>query len=200
MRSFALVVLVAATTISCSETPPPEDQAGLTGNCPPGQFCPSTTPTTTTTGTTTAPAPTTTSTSGSGAACTSIPVGAFATPLFTGMQQSEAPGMQPDGSSAAGQCSEGQTFEMPLTLQPGKCYTVIAVSAGMQELDAQIVSQPLPQAPPIPLAQDNQSGGVAVVAGKGSCYKNILPAAVPGKVIVKATKGTGAAAAQIYVK
>ena len=198
MRSFALVVLAAAA-ISCSSNPEPEDQANLApGNCPPGQFCPQAQPTTTTTTTGTAPPPATTGTSTGGAACTTIPVGAFATPLLTGMQQSEAPGMQPDGSSAAGQCAEGQTFEMPLTLQPGKCYTVIAVSMGLQELDAQIVSN-APPAPPVPIAQDNQSGGTAVIAGKG-CHKNILPVAVPAKVVIKATKGTGAAVAQVYVK
>jgi hypothetical protein len=108
--------------------------------------------------------------------------------------------MQPEGSSAAGQCGEGQTFELPLTLQPGKCYTVIAVSAGIQELDAQIATQPLPQVPPVPLAQDQSSGGQAVVAGKGSCFKNAAPIAVPGKVIIKATRGQGAAVAQVYVK
>ena len=200
MRSFALAVLAVAA-FGCSSNPEPEDQAGLTpGNCPPGQFCPSTTPTTTTTGTTTAPTPTATGTgTASGGTCTGIPVGAFATPLMTGLQQSEAPGMQPEGSSAAGQCSEGQTFELPLTLQPGKCYTVIAVSMGVQELDAQIATQPVPQAPPLVLAQDNTSGGQAVVAGKG-CFKNPSPIAVPGKVIIKATRGTGAAVAQIYVK
>ena len=119
---------------------------------------------------------------------------------MTELQQSEAPGMQPDGSSAAGQCAEGQQLELPITLQPGKCYTVIAVSMGVQELDAQIATQPLAQAPPLVLAQDNASGGQAVVAGKGSCFKNPSPVAVPGKVIIKATRGTGAAVAQIYVK
>jgi hypothetical protein len=200
MRSSVLVL--AAVAFGCSSNPEPEDQANLTpGACPPGQYCPQAQPTTTTTtpGTTTAPPATTGATSG-GAACTSIPVGAFATPLMTGLQQSEAPGMQPDGSSAAGQCAEGQQLELPITLQPGKCYTVIAVSMGVQELDAQIATQPLPQAPPLVLAQDNTSGGQAVVAGKGSCFKNPSPVAVPGKVIIKATRGTGAAVAQIYVK
>jgi hypothetical protein len=200
MRSSVLVVL-AAVAFGCSSNPEPEDQANLTpGACPPGQYCPSAQPTTTTTGTTTAPAPTTTGTTAAGGACSPIAVGAFATPLLTGLQQSEAAGMQPEGSSAAGQCAEGQQFELPLTLQPGKCYTVISVSMGVQELDAQIATQPVPQAPPLVLAQDNASGGQAVVAGKGSCFKNPSPIAVPGKVIIKATRGAGAAVAQVYVK
>ena len=40
----------------------------------------------------------------------------------------------------------------------------------------------------------------AVVAGKGSCFKNAAPIAVPAKVIVKATRGGGSAVAQVYVK
>jgi len=203
MRSFVLASTALAAVISsgCSshETVPPTTTGP--GDCPPGQYCAQNTPTPTTTTTTTAPAPTTTSTGTTGgSACSPIAAGAFATPLLTPLQQSEAPGMQPEGSAVAGQCTEGQTFELPLTLQPGKCYTVIAVSMGVQELDAMIAAQPLPNLPPTPLAQDNSSGGQAVVAGKGSCFKNAAPIAVPAKVIVKATRGGGSAVAQVYVK
>ena len=203
MRSPVPVVLVAVL-LGCSSNPEPEDQSNLAGGaCPPGQFCPQTTPTTTATTTATAPAPTATATGSApagGGACSPIAAGTMLTPLLTPLQQQEAPGMKPDGSAAAGQCSEGQTLEVPLTLQPGKCYTVIAVSAGLQELDAQIAAQPLPQVPPVALAQDQSTGGQAIVAGKGSCYKNAAPIAVPAKVIIKATKGQGAALAQVYVK
>jgi hypothetical protein len=200
MRSRSLVFVVLAAGIGCSSTPDPDDQANLNNPCPPGQYCASTTPTATTTTTTPTPTPTATGTAGTGTACSPIAVGAFATPLLVGLQQSEAPGMQAEGQSAAGQCGEGQSFEIPLTMQPGKCYTVVAVSMGVQELDAKIAAQPLPQLPPTPLAQDSNSGGQAVVGGKGSCFKNAAPLAVPAKVIVTATRGSGAAVAQIYVK
>jgi len=108
--------------------------------------------------------------------------------------------MQADGSAFAAQFQEGQTMEQPLTLQPGKCYTVVAVSMGIQELDAMIAAQPLPQIPPAPLAQDNSSGSQAVVGGKGQCFRNAAPIAVPAKVIVKATRGSGQAVAQVYSK
>jgi hypothetical protein len=129
-----------------------------------------------------------------------IAAAAMATPLLTPLQQSEAPGMQPEGQAFAGQFQEGQTLEQPLTLNPGKCYTVIAVSAGIQELDAMIAIQPLPNIPPQTLAQDNASGAQATVAGKGSCFKNPLPIATPAKVIIRATRGAGSAVAQVYVK
>ena len=137
---------------------------------------------------------------GAGVAASPIAAGSMATPLLTPLQQSEAPGMQPDGSAFAAQFQEGQTMEQPLTLQPGKCYTVVAVSLGIQELDAMIAAQPLPQVPPAPLAQDSSSGSQAVVGGKGSCFRNAAPIAVPAKVIVKATRGSGQAVAQVYVK
>jgi hypothetical protein len=199
MRSRSLVFVALAAALGCSSTPDPEDTANMNNPCPPGQYCPSATPTATTT--TPTPTPTATGTgTASGTACSPIAAGAFATPLLVGLQQSEAPGMQAEGQSAAGQCGEGQSFEIPLTMQPGKCYTVVAVSMGVQELDAKIAAQPLPQLPPTPLAQDSNSGGQAVVGGKGSCFKNAAPLAVPAKVIVTATRGSGAAVAQIYVK
>ena len=205
MRSLVLVSAAALAVVSsngCSshETTPPTTSGP--GDCPPGQYCAQNTPPptmTTTPPTTTTPPPATTGGTGTGA-CSPIAAGAFATPLLTPLQQSEAPGMQPEGSATAGQCQEGQTFELPLTLQPGKCYTVIAVSMGVQELDAMIAAQPLPQIPPTPLAQDQSTGGQAVVAGKGSCFRNAAPIAVPAKVIVKATRGAGSAVAQVYVK
>lgn len=108
--------------------------------------------------------------------------------------------MQAEGQAFAGQFQEGQTLEQPLTLQPGKCYTVVAIGAGIQELDAMIAAQPLPQLPATPLAQDNASGAQATVGGKGSCFRNAAPLAVPAKVIIKATRGAGSAVAQVYVK
>ena len=40
----------------------------------------------------------------------------------------------------------------------------------------------------------------ATLGGKGQCFKNPLPLGGPGKVILKATRGAGAAIAQVYVK
>jgi hypothetical protein len=207
MRPFVLVPLVSfvvlAVGAACSSTPEAEDPSMAANNpCPPGQFCPQTTPTPTMTNT--APMPTTTGTApaptGGGATCSPIAAGAMATPLLMPLQQQHAPGMQPEGSAAAGQCGEGQTFEIAFTMQPGKCYSAIAVGMGVQELDAMIAAQPMPNLPPAPLAQDSGSGAQAIVAGGGSCYKNFLPVPAPAKLIVKATRGQGAAVAQLYVK
>jgi hypothetical protein len=130
-----------------------------------------------------------------------IPMAAMLTPVLQGMAAAEVPGMQPDGQAFAGQFQEGQTLEQPLNIQPGKCYSVVGASAGIQQLDIQIVAQPAPMLPPVVLAQSNTSGGNATLGGKSAgCWKNPTPIGGPGKVIVKATRGAGAAAAQVFVK
>jgi hypothetical protein len=126
---------------------------------------------------------------------------AMATPIITSTAGDEVKGMQPEGGAFAGQFQEGQILEQPINIAPGKCYAVVAVSLpGVQELDAQIVAQPVPQLPPATLAQDNQTGGVAIVGGKGNCFRNPTPIAVTGKVILRVTKGAGIAGGQVYVK
>ena len=113
----------------------------------------------------------------------------------------EAPGMSPEGGPFAGQFQEGQTLEQDITISPGKCYTIVAVGLGIQELDMQLLTQPVPQVPPVMLAQDATTGPQATIGGKASgCWKNPTPLGAPGKVVLKATKGAGIAAAQVYVK
>lgn len=122
------------------------------------------------------------------------------TPVLTQLAAGEIQGMQPDGSPFAGQFQEGQVLEQPFNIQAGKCYSVVGASMGIQELDIQLVlvASPLP---PQVLAQDNTQGGTAVLGGKSSgCFKNALPLGGPGKIVVKATRGSGSAIAQIYMK
>jgi len=130
-----------------------------------------------------------------------IPMAAMLTPAIQAMAASEVPGMQPEGQAFAGQFQEGQTLEQAINIQAGKCYSVVATGAGIQELDIQIVAQPMPGLPPVVLAQDNTTGSNATLGGKASgCWKNATPLSGPGKVILKATRGAGTAGAQIFVK
>ena len=211
----ALLILVSAACSSDKEQDAQYPQGGnnLAQNCPPGQYCPPGASSggyppgsyPSATGTApggTAPAPTGTAPGGSGGSATPIAPGAVAaaTPVLTAMAASEVQGMQPDGGAFAGQFQEGQTLEQQFNIQPGKCYSVVGVGIGIQELDLQIAAQPVPNLPPTVLAQDNSSGPNATLGGKGNCFKNPLPVGGPAKVIVKATKGSGMAVAQIYVK
>ena len=127
---------------------------------------------------------------------------AVAQPILQGLAATEVSGMQPDGSSFAGQFQEGQVLEQPINIQAGKCYSVIGAGMGITQLDIQLVVQPMPQLPAQVLAQSTAGqGGTAVLGGKAAgCFKNPLPLGGPGKVIVKATQGSGIAAAQVYIK
>ncbi len=178
--------------------PPGQYQPGQYGGqqTPPGQYPPATGPV----GTAPPPASTGAPPAGSGGGQAQPINAAMATPLITALAQSEVQGMQPEGGAFAGQFQEGQTLEQPFNIQPGKCYSVVAVGGpGITELDAQIVFQ-IPPAPPAVLAQDNASGPNATVGGKGACFKNPFPIGGPAKAIIRATRGGGLAGGQIYVK
>jgi hypothetical protein len=201
-RLFAILSLsVACLGISaCSSTPDPVAPVDPNA-CPTGQLCPPPAPTTpVATATTTAPAPTAAATTA--ATATALPplAGAAVTPVLTGMASTEAPGMKADGSPFAGQFKEGDTLEQAINIQSGKCYTIVGASiGGIVELDIQLVAQTAPL-PPVVLAQDSTTGPTATLGAKGQCFRNPLPIGGPGKVILKATKGAGLAAAQVYIK
>ena len=156
----------------------------------------------TATATNTAPAPTATNTAGGSSATPMAPAAAAgADVILGGLATQEAPGAQPDGTAFAGQFTEGQTLEQPINLQAGKCYTIVAASlGGVQELDVMIQGQLAPL-PPTTLAQDNTTGPNATLGGKAAgCWKNPSPLPIPAKIVLRVTKGSGMAAAKVYVK
>lgn len=119
------------------------------------------------------------------------------------LQQKHAPGMKPDSQIFGGMINEGQTIEQQATLMPGKCYTIIGTTlAGVEELDISVnIITPLPTLSPL-LAVDGMTGPQAIVAGSPNCYKipPIMMIATPVKIIIKASKGSGIAGAQMYAK
>ncbi len=119
---------------------------------------------------------------------------------LTMFANTEAPGMAKEGPTLAGNFQEGQTLEGSFTFQPGKCYTVLAVGAGIQEVDIEMqYVTPIPGLAPS-IGKDSQKGTQASIGGKGNCLKPLSPFPANAKYIVKATKGAGVAAAQLYVK
>jgi hypothetical protein len=114
----------------------------------------------------------------------------------------EAPGAQPEGSAFAANFQEGQVLEQPINIAPGRCYTVVGAGMGVQQLDIQLVAQPAPMLPATVLAQSQQgSGPTAVLGGKAAgCFRNPLPFGGPAKIVLRATRGAGMAAAQVYSK
>jgi hypothetical protein len=112
----------------------------------------------------------------------------------------EAPGMAKEGATIAGNFQEGQTLESAFTFQPGKCYTVVAVGAGVSQIEVEMqYVTPLPGLAPS-IGKSTQKGPQASIGGKGNCLKPISPFPANAKFIVRAAKGAGVAAAQLYSK
>jgi len=122
-----------------------------------------------------------------------IPLNAFAV--------TEAPGAKAEGPVLAGQFQEGQSLEQQVQLLPGKCYTVLSVGTGtITEMDIQLILlTPVPGLSSV-LAQDTGSGAKAELGAKNNCFKWSAPLGVNAKYVMKATRGSGVAAGQLYVK
>ncbi|MBW2529594.1 MAG: hypothetical protein JRI23_35785 [Deltaproteobacteria bacterium] len=137
---------------------------------------------------------------GGGSAQPIDPMAAQAASIPIGQRApTEAPGMQPLGDPFAGNFQQGQTLEQSFEMHPNKCYTVIANSQGITELDIQLQTV-LPMAGAQVVAQDNQQGPNPVLGGRGQCYQYMAPVGVNAKAVLIATAGSGLAAARIYVK
>lgn len=116
------------------------------------------------------------------------------------MAASQAPGMQKQGPAVAANFQQGQTLETQTQLVPGKCYTILAVGAGIQELDINLIAlTPIPGMSP-ELARDNGTGSNAALGGGGKCFRLPVPFGVNAKWIITARQGSGLAAGQVYVK
>ena len=120
--------------------------------------------------------------------------------VFTAVSLSHTSGSTPEGQIAGGSFKQGDVLHVPLTLQPGRCYTVVGVSAGITELDMSLVVAAMPGIPlqTIVLAIDATSGPTAVIGSNSSCFKNPTPIPMPAIAVVRATKGAGAALAQAF--
>ena len=126
---------------------------------------------------------------------------AMLAPVLMPLQQQQAPGSKAV-ASVCGMAQPGQIFEVPVTLQPGKCYT--GIGAGLPpltQLDLELqAAAPFPGAPPLTLAVSAAGGGIQpVLGGKPNCFKNPFPIAGPAKFRLKVT-GSGPAIATIYEK
>jgi len=105
------------------------------------------------------------------------------------------------GTAMVGNVGGAQTLEQQITLQPNKCYSVVAVGMPpISELNVQFLAVTIiPGMAPV-LATDQDTGASATLGKKPNCYKWALPVPVPVKVVVTAAGGQGVAAAQVYEK
>lgn len=115
------------------------------------------------------------------------------------LAQQHARGMQKVAGPMAGNFQQGQTLSLDFQLTPGKCYTAVANSQGISELDLQIVPiTPLGPGPAV--AQDQGTGASAVIGASGQCWTYQAPFGATGRLIMTARGGGGLAAAELYAR
>ncbi len=114
---------------------------------------------------------------------------------------SEAPGMQKEGNTAAANFSTGQTLEGNFTIQPGKCYTLVAAGAGVSSIDLEMfLITPIPGMQGS-FAKNTSKGAQTSIGGKANCVKLALsPIPVQAKWVATAKAGAGLVAVQLYSK
>lgn len=208
----AVVVCAAALTPLVACGPKKDPQNGL--NFSAGTGNPTSQPTgyptnTYPPATQTAPQPTATATATATATSTAVAPTVF-DPAVANMirlqlaplAQQHAKGMRAEGEMIGASLNEGQVIEQQIMMNPGKCYTVIAMGLPMvQEVDIALAAvTPIAGAPTLPLAADMGTGTTAVLGDSPNCYKYAFPMPAMAKITVKATKGSGAVGAQLYVK
>jgi len=213
MIAAGVVCAACLVPLACGSKQNPENgmnfSAGTgtpTGTQPTATAYPTNTyPTGTATATATAPQPTATATATSTAVPTTVFDPAVATMIRTQLAplaQKHARGMKAEGDMLGAALNEGQVIEQQFMMNPGKCYTIIAMGLPMvQEVDIALAGvTPIPGAPTLPLAADTTTGTTAVLGDSPNCYKYAFPMPAMAKITVKASKGSGAVGAQLYVK
>jgi len=110
-----------------------------------------------------------------------------------------APGMQPEGDELKQNLPEGQHAVMMVTLQAGKCYTIVGFSplGGVKNLDLNLLAPPLYMT----LAgQDLTHNNTPTIGGAPSAMCPVLMFPLQYKLDVFAQSGSGQVAVQLYSK
>jgi hypothetical protein len=111
----------------------------------------------------------------------------------------QAPGMSPEGQRFDATISEGQHAATTVTMQAGKCYTVVGVGypPGILQLEMHLLAPPLYTTS----SGDEVSTTPTAVIGKGAkALCPVTPFPVPYKLDIVARKGSGGVAVQVYSK
>ncbi len=134
------------------------------------------------------------------------PVAKEATDLSEGpltrRAETDAAGMQMDGDLIASKLAPGQVLEQEFRLQPGRCYTLIAVGgAGVTELDASFETFGPVRSKTTVLAADSLTGTTAVVGPGAACFawKPDLNS-TPAKFVLRVRGGDGVVVSQLYAR
>lgn len=114
----------------------------------------------------------------------------------------EAAGMQLEGDLIASKLGAGQVFEQEFKLQPGRCYTLVAVGGeGVRELDASFETFGPARSKTAVLAADSSTGTTAVVGGGGTCFTWLADAnPTAAKFVLRVRDGGGVVVSQLYAR
>jgi hypothetical protein len=110
-----------------------------------------------------------------------------------------APGMQPEGEEMKQSLTQGQHAVMMVTLQAGKCYTVVGFSAlgAVQDVDLNLLAPPLYMT----LAgQDMTHNNTPSIGASPSPMCPVIAFPLQYKLDVFARQGSGVVAVQLYSK
>jgi hypothetical protein len=106
-----------------------------------------------------------------------------------------SPGMQPDGPLAMGAVKEKQHLQTVVTLQPGKCYSIVGYSKKVKDLDLYLL---LP--PGILSGQDLSDDNRPIIGGPPQPMCPVSQTAVTYKLDIFADSGGGDVAVQLFSK
>jgi hypothetical protein len=203
-RNFALAFLAAAAAVvACSSnkpnppmTPTTTADAGaeagvITAPPPADAGAPAPTPSMPTFFTDAGSAPT-------GPAMTEQAMDVAIDALLAAAATKNAPKMAEEGTPGHQTMKEGDHFAMMVTLQPNRCYTVIATAlpGTVTELEAQFYAPPFYT---IGAGKSSPGDKALPIIGKGTAALcPVLPIAVPYKLDVVATKGAGRVGVKVY--
>ena len=104
-------------------------------------------------------------------------------------------GMQPDGPLAMGAVKEKQHLQTDVTLQPGKCYSIVGYSKKVKDLDLYLL---LP--PGILSGQDLTDDNKPIIGGVPQPMCPLAQTAITYKLDIFADQGAGDVAVQLFSK
>ena len=104
-------------------------------------------------------------------------------------------GMQPDGPLAMGNVKEKQHLQTDITMQPGKCYSIVGFSKKVKDLDLYLL---LP--PGILSGQDLTDDSKPIIGGAPQPMCPVAATAVTYKLDIFADQGSGDVGVQLYSK
>lgn len=108
-----------------------------------------------------------------------------------------APGMKPEGEVAKANLTEGGHASFTASLDPSKCYAIVAYGNGVGDLDVNLLMPPFYN---LLAGQDGMTGPNAVIGASPAFVCPLIALPVPYKIDLFAKKGGGPVAAQVYSK